>query len=115
MSYKMKVPTEDVAPYVNRQTEAELIRQADIMRGEALAQLAGRVAAFVRKLRANIAETFEQSRTMRELAKLDDRELADIGISRGDIPAFAMGARRAESAKSVEDVKVPAEQPRIAA
>lgn len=115
MSYKMKVPTEDVAPYVNRQSEAELIRQADIMRGEALAQMGRHVAAFVRKLRANIAQAFEQSRTMRELASLDDRELADIGISRGDIPAFAMGTFHVDRVKSKQDVQEPADQPRIAA
>jgi uncharacterized protein YjiS (DUF1127 family) len=33
-------------------------------------------------------------RSIRELSRLDDRELADIGISRAEIPAVAWGARR---------------------
>jgi uncharacterized protein YjiS (DUF1127 family) len=33
-------------------------------------------------------------RSMSELARLDDRELADIGISRAEIPAVAWGVRR---------------------
>ncbi len=30
--------------------------------------------------------------SVRELSRLDDRELADIGLSRGDIPAVAWNA-----------------------
>ena len=33
-------------------------------------------------------------RSMSELSRLDDRELADIGISRAEIPAVAWGAKR---------------------
>jgi uncharacterized protein YjiS (DUF1127 family) len=33
-------------------------------------------------------------RNMSELSRLDDRELADIGISRAEIPAVAWGAKR---------------------
>ena len=33
-------------------------------------------------------------RSMSELSRLDDRELADIGISRGEIPAVSWGAKR---------------------
>ena len=33
---------------------------------------------------------YQQS--MRELSRLDDRELADIGISRGEIPTVAWNA-----------------------
>ena len=33
-------------------------------------------------------------RSMSELNRLDDRELADIGISRAEIPAVAWGAKR---------------------
>jgi len=33
-------------------------------------------------------------RSMSELTRLDDRELADIGISRAEIPAVAWGVRR---------------------
>ncbi|HXW24034.1 MAG TPA: DUF1127 domain-containing protein [Xanthobacteraceae bacterium] len=33
-------------------------------------------------------------RSLNELSRLDDRELADIGISRSEIPAVAWGAAR---------------------
>jgi len=33
-------------------------------------------------------------RSLSELSRLDDRELADIGISRAEIGAVARGARR---------------------
>jgi len=33
-------------------------------------------------------------RSMSELNRLDDRELADIGISRAEIPAVSWGAKR---------------------
>ena len=33
-------------------------------------------------------------RSMSELSRLDDRELADIGISRAEIHAVAWGAKR---------------------
>jgi uncharacterized protein YjiS (DUF1127 family) len=33
-------------------------------------------------------------RSFSELSRLDDRELADIGISRAEIPAVAWGAKR---------------------
>ena len=48
----------------------------------ALAVFAKRVANFVR-------HNLERTAIARELAALNDRELADIGLSRGDIPAVA--------------------------
>jgi len=33
-------------------------------------------------------------RSLRELSQLGDRELADIGITRAEIPAVAWGAKR---------------------
>ena len=33
-------------------------------------------------------------RSLSELSRLDDRELADIGITRAEIPAVAWGAKR---------------------
>jgi uncharacterized protein YjiS (DUF1127 family) len=34
------------------------------------------------------------NRSLRELSQLSDRELADIGINRGDIPSVAWSAER---------------------
>jgi uncharacterized protein YjiS (DUF1127 family) len=39
-----------------------------------------------------IARAFQYRRTFAELASLDDRTLADLGISRSDIPAIASGS-----------------------
>jgi uncharacterized protein YjiS (DUF1127 family) len=38
-----------------------------------------------------ISRALQYRRTFAELASLDDRTLADLGISRGDIPAIASG------------------------
>lgn len=69
--------------------EAEVVRQAEIMRGEVVADLFSRATAAIRRFFAKIERVLEEARTMGELAKLDDRTLADIGISRSDIPAYA--------------------------
>jgi uncharacterized protein YjiS (DUF1127 family) len=39
-----------------------------------------------------IVRAFQYRRTFAELASLDDRTLADLGISRSDIPAIASGS-----------------------
>jgi uncharacterized protein YjiS (DUF1127 family) len=47
---------------------------------------------------ANVVRLFRRwrrySQSVRELARLDDRELADIGISRSDIQAVAWNTAR---------------------
>lgn len=114
--------TENAVSAIDTRNEAEIIRKAEIMRGEVVAQMFDRVVDFVRNVRTNIRQAFEQARTMRELAALDDRSLADIGLARSDIPAFAMravrtdamGAVRTEAAQTIETA-VQEEQPRIAA
>ncbi len=50
-------------------------------------------------LRARIAAFFERQTTLNELRGMTDRELADIGLSRGDVhhvfdPAFAVSRFR---------------------
>jgi uncharacterized protein YjiS (DUF1127 family) len=48
---------------------------------------------FTGALRAFFAAS-QQQRVARELARFSDRELADLGLTRGDIPAVARGKRR---------------------
>jgi uncharacterized protein YjiS (DUF1127 family) len=48
---------------------------------------------FTGALRAIFAAS-QQQRVARELARFSERELADLGLTRGDIPAVARGERR---------------------
>ncbi len=49
------------------------------------------VKRFVAELTQPVRTYLRHRRTMAELSRLDDRTLADIGLSRGDIPAIAQG------------------------
>lgn len=41
-----------------------------------------------------VFEASQRQRAARELARFSDRELADLGLTRGDIQAVARGERR---------------------
>ena len=49
----------------------------------------GALAVFAKHVINFVRHTLERASIVRELAALNDRELADIGLSRGDIPAVA--------------------------
>ena len=49
------------------------------------------IANWFKNLNAQIERNRQINQTMKELAKLNDRELNDIGIARGDIWAVAHG------------------------
>lgn len=75
-----------------------VLSRAEALRGEATIRLiaaAGRmIAAACAEIKAAFAEfsnSVARARTAQELSTLDDRILADIGISRSDIPAFVAG------------------------
>lgn len=53
--------------------------------------LLGSLAVLITKLAHSVAQAIRYRRTYAELAQLDDRTLADLGITRGDIPAIASG------------------------
>ena len=62
-------------------------------------QESGRIALralpeIVIRLGGSIGRYFNLSRAERELAELDDRLLADIGVRRGEIHAVVWGGRR---------------------
>lgn len=60
----------------------------EISRGAAVGGLGGVVAKF-----ASLLTTWNDARvTRRELSRLSDRELDDIGLSRADIERIARGA-----------------------
>lgn len=52
------------------------------------------IVDFAACLSRRIMRPFERARVLNELSALDDRLLADIGLTRGDIPAIVAGARR---------------------
>jgi uncharacterized protein YjiS (DUF1127 family) len=54
--------------------------------------LADRISGFIALTKANLARRAVYNQTVRELLILSDRELADLGISRYDIPAIAREA-----------------------
>jgi len=69
-----------------------LMAEAQALRREAIADFGRALRRFWRKaIAAPVARWFERERLMRELSGLDDRELADLGISRGLIPYIAAG------------------------
>ena len=62
----------------------------------------GQVFARTRAALANSARSFQtRQQVTRELGLLSDRALADLGLYRGDIAAFAKDAARIEGAESV--------------
>jgi len=48
-------------------------------------------AGWLKKLNAKLAHRAAVNQTIRELSRLNDRELNDMGISRGDIYSIANG------------------------
>lgn len=49
----------------------------------------GAIAVFAKRVTNSVRRSLERTAIARELAALNDRELADIGLDRGDIPAVA--------------------------
>lgn len=69
--------------------------KAMMARGEAIADAFGGIAGFVGKVAAKLFAPIKnwaiERATRDELMSLDDRTLADIGLTRGDIPQVAAG------------------------
>ncbi len=76
-------------------------RSASHFRRERRSQASGAVARATRAVRRSmknffggIAEGLRMSRLYDELSGMSDRELAEIGITRGEIPAVVAGTHR---------------------
>ena len=71
------------------------IARAEALRAQAIAEMVVEATAGLRRAitaaTAKVSAYLEYRRTFDVLAGLTDRELDDIGISRGDIPAVARG------------------------
>ena len=98
MSDRLKarhLAVENVAlSHVEAYDEAAVIRRADALRAEAMAQIAGRVGAAIRKVFARMIQSIEQAQSMRVLYQMDDDTLKDIGITRDQIPGYVIGLTR---------------------
>ncbi len=81
---------ETVLPSVE---EAYVLRRANELRGERLAEIMVAVGRWIAQRVEGWRQSMAEASAMRELAGLDDRMLADIGISRSDIPALARHGR----------------------
>ena len=70
----------------NREEYAYYLHQANLMRADLMATMFVKVGRWIGKLVRNWQQSVADGRAMRELATLDDRMLADIGVTRSDIP-----------------------------
>jgi len=75
----------EIAPYISA-------RKYFRLRG--ITVMNSRILKGLYRLGAAIHERRQRARTAAELSRLTDRQLADIGISRGDIPSVAARGRR---------------------
>ena len=62
------------------------LQRANQLRAEAMAEMFVKAGRWIAKLVRNWQQSVAEGRAMRELASLDDRMLADIGVTRSDIP-----------------------------
>ena len=89
----------------------EMHQKANKLRAKAFAQFANLIASGVVALFAVIIKwsnsKFQNSRVMDQLYSMDDRALADIGITRGDIEGVLDGTLTRETFKPlVENIKL---------
>jgi uncharacterized protein YjiS (DUF1127 family) len=56
---------------------------------DAQAGIAFKLGAFARRVRARAAEELRCRQALRELRRLDDRDLDDLGLGQADLPGIA--------------------------
>jgi uncharacterized protein YjiS (DUF1127 family) len=71
--------------------EQRLIAAAHRLRAEYTGVLFRNLGKYVRRKFAEFGQTLADARAARVLSEMSDRELADIGLTRGDIGAIAAG------------------------
>ena len=77
----------------NRCNKLRLIEMAYVNSSRAASfSLADRISGVLAQIKVQIARRAVYNQTVRELVQLSDRELADLGIARTDIPAVAREA-----------------------
>lgn len=72
-------------------SEQQVIAAALRLRSDYVGSLLGKISKRVRAKIAEFGQTLADARAARVLSEMTDRELADIGLTRGDIAAIAAG------------------------
>ena len=80
-----------------QRARAEAIADIVFAIGRGVARLFAPLVALGRQTAASLEHRREVDRLYRELSHMTDRDLADIGLSRGDICAVAEGTYRREA------------------
>ena len=70
------------------------MERAQILRAEAVSRFIGPAMGRLGALFGGLGEALEKARRAADLAAMDDRMLADIGMRRSDIPALFTGSAR---------------------
>ena len=74
---------------------AELVNPAALVAAPTGPNAGGRGKTPWRRLRARLVEEVSYRRSLRELRRLDDRDLDDLNLGRGDLPGLARAHARA--------------------
>jgi uncharacterized protein YjiS (DUF1127 family) len=72
-------------------TMTDARRQQAMAMSDTFGSLYASVAKFAKNVVASVTQAVKQATQMAELSRLSDRQLADIGIKRSDIPQVVMG------------------------
>lgn len=104
MNEKLSIYAETVAPRANEIDD--IIARARRARSEVFTRQARAAGRFVAELFRPLAEAVARDRAYRELMALDDRVLADMGITRDQIPSVVAGhlVRDPVSSKPMGDI-----------
>jgi uncharacterized protein YjiS (DUF1127 family) len=85
---------------------SEARRQQALAAAEVFGGAYAAVAKYVTAAVSSIARAVTQARQMAELSQLSDRQLADIGIKRSDIPHIVVGGPIGHFDQAVPNLKV---------
>ena len=78
----------------------QLVREARQAQAQVIGQMIKAAVKFVGKIFASIGTGLRAATTFDELARLSDRELADIGVQRNEIARFALEDTATRAAKA---------------
>ncbi len=90
-----------------RQLQAQATRDGLLAIARGIAWLGRQLWSGLRRVATSFGEAQAARRASQELSRLSDRELADLGLSRGDIRIFVAGMFRREphtAASSIREV-----------
>lgn len=86
----------------------EIYAEAERMRAEHGARLVRQAVAWIKGRVGRLTASMKNARIAKELAALDDRQLADIGLHRSDIAAIAAGKDPRDATRPTAEPAAPA-------